>query len=184
MILILPKGVTRYKSKLFSVLKSFLQYNEKKTLHSKFDSILIGGSKAFILEIAPLLAYFNVDSRHVKILGTENFNLKEIKTEPSLEKAWFPVITSKNDKEFKLYWQEIWGDNVDYFTNAAFDSGVIGMNYVNKEKDSQIFLNSALGHITGLIFKPNGYVEKPIQVMQIESLGKLTNLKKCNNFRD
>ena len=87
------------KSKLFSILKSFLKFNENQTLHTRFDSILIGGSKEFILEIAPLLAFFNVDSKYVKILGTEKFNTKEIKNEPSLEKAWFPAIVSKNEKK-------------------------------------------------------------------------------------
>ena len=172
------------KPKLYSILKKFLQYSENITLHEKFDAILLGGSKEFILEIAPLLSLFNVDSRYVKILGTENFNHNDIKTEPSLEKAWFPFIKSKNDEEFKLIWYEIWGDEADYFSNAGFDSGTIGIQYVKKEKDVFDFLKKAKGPISGLIFNSNGYVKKPIHVMQIENLGKLTDIKKCNNFKD
>ena len=181
--ILLSNAQINNKSKLYSILKRFLQYNEKQTLHTKFDTILIGGSKEFILEISPLLALFNVDSRFVKILGTENFNLREIKTEPSLEKAWFPIISSKNDKEFNFFWQGIWDENVDYFTNAGFDSGVIGINYANREKDGLKFLKNAIGPVSGLIFNSNGYVEKPIHVMQIEDSGTLTNIKKCNNFK-
>ena len=172
------------KPKLYSILKRFLQYNEKLSLHKKFDAILLGGSKEFILEIAPLLSFFNVDSRYVKILGTENFNYNDIKTEPSLVKAWFPLIKSKNEKEFKLFWQEIWGDEVDYFSNAGFDSGTIGINYIKKEKEGFEFLENATGPITGLIFNANGYVTKPISVMQIENLGKVTDIEKCNNFKN
>ena len=172
------------KPKLFSILKRFLKYNENQTEHSRFDSILIGGSKEFILEIAPLLAFFNVDSRYVKILGTEKFNIKEIRNEPSLEKAWFPVILSKNDKGFKLFWQETWGDDVNYFSNAGFDSGIIGINYTNIEKDSLRFVKNILGPITGSTFQNGGYVKKPIHVMQIENLGKLTNMEKCNNLKN
>ena len=172
------------KPKLFSILKRFLEYSEKQTLHSRFDSILIGGSKEFILEIAPLLAYFNVDSKYIKILGTENFDLKEIKNEPSLEKAWFPVISSKNDKDFKVFWQEIWGDDLNYFSNAGYDTGVIAINYAKKEDNPPRFLKNASGPITGLNFKSNGYVKKPIHVMQIENLGKLTNIARCNNIKD
>ena len=172
------------KPKLYSILKRFLKYSEKITTHEKFDAILLGGSKEFILEIAPLLSLFNVDSRYVKILGTENFNHNDIKTEPSLEKAWFPIIKSKNDKEFKLFWQEVWGDEIDYFSNAGFDSGVIGINYVNKEKGGGEFLEKAVAPISGLIFNSNGYVKKPINVMQIENFGKLTDIKKCKNFKD
>ena len=172
------------KPKLYSILKRFLQYNEKLSLHKKFDAILLGGSKEFILEIAPLLSFFNVDSRYVKILGTENFNYNDIKTEPSLVKAWFPLIKSKNEKEFKLFWQEIWGNEVDYFSNAGFDSGTIGINYIKKEKEGFEFLENATGPITGLIFNANGYVTKPISVMQIENLGKVTDIEKCNNFKN
>ena len=35
-----------------------------------------------------------------------------------------------------------------------------------------------------LFFNSNGYVKKPINVMQIENLGKLTNIEKCKNFKD
>ena len=182
--ILLANNQINNKSELFSILKRFLKYTEKQTEHTKFDSILIGGSKEFILEIAPLLAYFNVDSRHVKILGTEIFNLKEIKNEPSLEKAWFPVILSKNDKGFKLYWQEIWGDEVNYFANAGYDSGTIALNHANKEKDTLTFLKNYYSPITGLTFKSGGHVKKPIHVMQIENLGKLTNIEQCNNFKN
>ncbi|MDC3116417.1 penicillin-binding protein activator [Alphaproteobacteria bacterium] len=171
------------KSKLFSILKNFLNFNENQTQHTRFDTILIGGSKEFILEIAPLLAFFNVDSTYVKILGTEKFNTKEIKNEPSLEKAWFPAIISKNDKDFRLYWKKVWGDDINYFSNAGYDSGNIGIKYVNKQKDGSRSLKNISGPITGLTLKSGGYVKKPINVMQIESLGKLTNIEQCSNFK-
>ena len=97
------------KTKLYSILRKFLKYSEKQDSHEKFDSILLGGRKEFVLEIAPLLAFFNVDSRNVKILGTEIFDNKEIKNEPSLEKSWFPIISSKNDDQFKFLLKSVWG---------------------------------------------------------------------------
>ena len=172
------------KTKLYSNLRRFLQYSESEETHTKFDTILIGGRKEFILEIAPLLAFFNVDSRFVKILGTETFNNEEIKNEPSLEKSWFPVILSKNNELFKFLWKDIWGGTNDYFSNAGFDAGVIGINYINNLQKNLQYLNNVEGPVTGLIFDDNGYVKKPIQVMQIEDLGKLTNIKKCSKFND
>ena len=116
------------KTKLYSNLRRFLQYSESEETHTKFDTILLGGRKEFILEIAPLLAFFNVDSKFVKILGTETFNNEEIKNEPSLEKSWFPLISSKNNELFKFLWKDVWGGTNDYFSNAGFDAGVIGIN--------------------------------------------------------
>ena len=168
------------KTNLYSNLKIFLEYSETEETHKKFDTILIGGRKEFILEIAPLLAFFNVDSRFVKILGSETFNNEEIKNEPSLEKSWFPQILSKNNEQFKFLWKDVWGGTNDYFSNAGFDAGVIGINYINSLHKNLKFLNNVEGPVTGLIFDENGYVKKPVQVMQIEDLGKLTKIKKCS----
>ena len=167
------------KTNLYPILKSFLQYSESEETHTKFDNILIGGSKEFILEVAPLLAFFNVDSKFVKILGTETFNNKEIKNEPSLEKSWFPIISSKNNEQLGFLWKDVWGGTNDYFSNAGFDAGIIGINYINNLKQTFPYLKNVEGPVTGLIFDSNGYVKKPVQVMQIEDLGKLTNIKKC-----
>ena len=172
------------KTKLYSTLKSFLEYSELEETHTKFDNILIGGSKEFILEIAPLLAFFNVDSKLVKILGTETFNSKEIKNEPSLEKSWFPLISSKNNEQFKILWKDNWRSSNDYFTNAGFDAGIIAINYISNLKKNLIYFNNVEGPVTGLIFDKKGYVKKPIQVMQIEDLGKLTKIKKCSEFNN
>ena len=97
------------KPKLESILKRFLDYNKEQNqmLMPKFDAIFIGGNENFVLEIAPLLAFFDIDSKKVQILGTEKFNVKAIKNEPSLEGAWFPRILDKEDSnELILYNKE------------------------------------------------------------------------------
>ena len=66
--------------------------------------------------------------------------------------------------------------------DISFEKVNIGINYVIK-KDSSSFLKNISGPITGLALKSGGYVKKPINVMQIENLGKLTNIEKCNNLR-
>ncbi len=172
------------KTKLYSILKNFLQFSETEDNHKKFDTILLGGGKEFILEIAPLLAFFNVDSRFVKILGTEKFNNKEIKNEPSLVKSWYPTILSKNDEQFKSLWKEVWGGSVNYFTKVGFDSGIIALNYLNSINKTSNYLDNLEGPVTGFILEKNGHVEKPIEVMQLENLGNLTKIERCGKFSD
>jgi hypothetical protein len=171
------------KPELFSILKHFLNYKEEvNSTHTKFDTIFLGGSKEFVLEIAPLLAFYDVDSRKVQILGTEEFNTSEIKNEPSLEKAWFPMIASQNTEDLKLIWNEAWKDEYDYFTNAGFDAGIIGINYLNQNETIDVFLKPVKSLINGFTFKSNGLLTKPVSVMQIEKLGMLKNIKLCNNI--
>ena len=65
------------KSELFTILKRFLNYNKNKnSIHNKFDAIFIGGSKEFILEIAPLLAFYDVDSKNVQIINKSEKQVK------------------------------------------------------------------------------------------------------------
>ena len=169
------------KSKLFLNLKQFLNYKEDiNSTHTKFDAIFIGGSKEFIMEIAPLLAYYDVDSRRIQILGTEKFNNIDIKNEPSLEKAWFPMISNNNTEDLKLIWNDAWNDKYDYFTNTGFDAGLIAINYLNQDKNIDKFLKNIKSLVNGFVFKSNGFVKKPVSVMQIEKLGKLKNIKTCN----
>ena len=168
------------KTQLYSIIRRFLQYSETQETHTKFDAILLGGSKEFIMEIAPLLAFFNVDSKYVKILGTETYNNREIKNEPSLKKSWFPIIFSKNNHQFKMLWKDIWEETNDYFSNAGFDAGMIAIDYINNLENKIQFFTNVEGLVTGLIFDNNGYVKKPIQVMQIEDLEKLSKIKKCS----
>ena len=172
------------KTKLYSMLKEFLQYSNESENHNKFDTIFLGGGKDFILEIAPLLAFFNVDSRFVKILGTEKFNNNEIKNEPSLVKSWYPTILSKNEEQFEFLWKDVWGGTINYFSNVGFDSGIIALNYLSNLKMTSDYLDNLEGPVTGFMLDANGYVEKPIQVIQVESLGKLTKIDKCGRFRD
>ncbi len=172
------------KTKLYSILKKFLEYSNEDENHNKFDTIFLGGGKEFILEIAPLLAFFNVDSRFVKILGTEKFNNNEIKNEPSLVKSWYPIIFSKNEEQFKFLWKDVWGGTINYFSNVGFDSGFIALNYLNNLNMIPDYLDTLEGPVTGFMLDAKGYVEKPIEVMQVESLGKLTKIEKCGKFRD
>ena len=172
------------KTKLYSILKNFLQYSDEEENHKKFDTILLGGGKEFILEIAPLLAFFNVDSKSIKILGTEKFNNSEIKNEPSLLKSWYPIVLSDNEEQFRFLWEDVWGGTINYFSNVGFDSGIIALNYLNNLNMTSDYLNSLEGPVTGFKLDTNGYVEKPVEVMQVENLGKLTKIDRCRRFRD
>ena len=169
------------KPNLASILKRFLAYNSKNKISnfSKFDAIFISGNKNFILEISPLLAYYDVDSSKVQILGTEKFNINEIKNEPSLERSWFPIILNKNRKDLNILWKKTWSNQDDYFSRISFDSGILAINFLKQKKSINEYLKGVEGLVTGFKFKENGFVKKSISVMEIEKLGKIKTVKGC-----
>jgi outer membrane PBP1 activator LpoA protein len=170
------------KTNLFAKLKTFLNFSKDEKNHTKFDAILLAGSKDFILEIAPLLAFFNVDSKSVQILGTEIFNHKDIRNEPSLESSWFPVIYSKDDNKYKQVLKDTWNTKSNYFSKIGFDAGLLAINFL-KLKTSEInYFDNAKSPLVGFVFKNNGQVEKPIHITKIDNLGKLSTVKGCENI--
>ena len=179
--LLLNNEQVNNKLALFAKLKNFLKYNEEE-IHTKFNAILIAGSKDFILEIAPLLAFFNVDSKSVQILGTEIFNHENIKNEPSLEKAWFPIIYNTNGNKFKEILKDTWNKKPNYFSNIGFDSGLLAFNFLKSDKKGIEYFQNTVSPLVGFVFKKNGKVEKPINIMQINNLGKLSLVKGCQNI--
>ena len=170
------------KTNLFAKLKTFLNFSKDEKNHTKFDAILLAGSKDFILEIAPLLAFFNVDSKSVQILGTEIFNHKDIRNEPSLESSWFPVIYSKDDNKYKQILKDTWNTKSNYFSKIGFDAGLLAINFL-KLKTSEInYFENAKSPLVGFVFKNNGQLEKPMHMMKIDNLGKLSTVKGCENI--
>jgi len=180
--LLLNNEQVNNKTTLFAKLKNFLKYNEQENFHTKFDAILIAGSKDFILEIGPLLAFFNVDSKSVKILGTEIFNHENIRNEPSLEKAWFPIISDSDNNKFKEILKDTWNKKANYFSSIGFDSGLLAFDFLKSNKNGIEYFQNAVSPLVGFIFKKNGKVEKPINIMQINNLGKLSIVKGCKNI--
>jgi len=170
------------KTNLFSKLRTFLNFSKDEKSHSKFDAILLAGSKDFILEIAPLLAFFNVDSKSVQILGTEIFNLKDVRNEPSLESSWFPVIYSKDDNKYKQVLKNTWNTKSNYFSKIGFDAGLLAINFLKLKTNEVNDFHNAESPLIGFVFKNNGQVKKPTRIMQIDNLGKLSNVKGCENI--
>ena len=171
------------KPNLSLILKRFLAFSSKnkKDDFSEFDAIFISGNKNFILEISPLLAYYDVDSSKVQILGTEKFNNNEIKNEPSLKNSWFPKILNKNSNDLNILWKKTWNNDDDYFSRITFDAGILAINLKKKKKSINEYLRGINGSVTGFKFKENGFVEKLISVMKIKKLGKTEKVKGCLN---
>ena len=73
-----------------------------------FNNLIISDGNIRILEIAPLLPFYDIDPNHVQFIGTGLWDEKSFFDEPSLQGAVFPGIDELKRKEFinkytKLY---------------------------------------------------------------------------------
>ena len=88
---------------------------------------------------------------------------------------------NKNEEELNILWKRIWNNDGDYFSRVGFDSAILAMNFLNQKKTINRYLKDAEGLVTGFKFKENGFVVKPISVMEIKKLGKIKEVEGCSN---
>ena len=75
-----------------------------------------------------------------------------------------------------------WNRKSNYFSSVGFDSGLLAFDFLKSNKNSIEYFQNAVSPLVGFVFKKNGKVEKPINVMQINHLGKLSIVKGCQNI--
>ena len=95
-IYIIEKTMLEDTSKLREKIKKITGWkkenNSKLTLpKAKYDGILFTGSKEFILQIAPLLSYYDLGPERVMFLGNSQFKNEQLIKELSIAVA-FPII--------------------------------------------------------------------------------------------
>ena len=87
-----------------------------------YDAILIPEGGNVLRAIAPQLAYYDVDTRRVKLLGTAQWEDPSLGTEPSLVGGWFaapPVLYREN---FALRYEAAFGKRPSGLAALAYDS--------------------------------------------------------------
>jgi hypothetical protein len=87
-----------------------------------YDAILIPEGGNVLRTIAPLLAYYDVDTRRVKLLGTAQWEDPSLGTEPSLVGGWFAAPPALYRENFALRYEEAFGRRPSGLAALAYDS--------------------------------------------------------------
>ncbi|WP_193184898.1 penicillin-binding protein activator [Nisaea sediminum] len=87
-----------------------------------YDAILIPEGGNVLRTIAPLLAYYDVDTRRVKLLGTAQWEDPSLGTEPSLVGGWFAAPPALYRENFALRYEAAFGRRPSGLAALAYDS--------------------------------------------------------------
>jgi hypothetical protein len=78
--------------------------------------------------------------------------------------------------------RETWNIKPNYFSKIGFDAGLLAIDFLKFEMKGVDYFQNARSPLVGFAFKNNGQVEKPIDIMQIDNLGKLSIVQVCENI--
>ncbi len=121
--------------------------------------------------IAPLLAYYGVDTRQVKMLGTGAWNDPNIWREPSLTGAWFPTAPSTDIADFEQRFSRLYGAKPSSLAAVAYDAAalVIALSEDGELLPGELINRDGFLGVNGLFrFRDDGTAERSLAIMEID----------------
>ena len=101
--------IFKNKENLRNTISIFLNYNKNNNKdllsNDEYDFIILIGNRNFILGLAPILTYYDVDLLKTELFTTSVLNDKTLLKEHSLINAKFPFISETNINEFNKLWK-------------------------------------------------------------------------------
>ena len=133
-----------------------------------YDGILFTGSNEFILKLAPLLSYYDLNSERVTYLGNSKFKSSQLVKELSLQGTFFSSNNEPNIDKFTSEWRDNWGLNPSYFSTFAYDLALFAKK-LSLEEDLLNFITREQGHtwLTGEVFLTEDGLNKRRQVVNL-----------------
>ena len=176
------------KENLRKTIREFLKFNESdnKDLLSndEYDFLILIGNRNFILGLAPILTYYDVDLSKTELFATSVLNDKTLINEHSLINAKFPLVSEKNISEFNKLWNVVWSKSeTDHLTRLGYYISKISIWVAsqNTSFSDQIEKGKNKFSILGnkLIFTANGSVLRPINIYKIVKDGSTKKINGC-----
>ncbi|MHA1107567.1 MAG: penicillin-binding protein activator [Alphaproteobacteria bacterium] len=145
--------------------------------HVGFDAVLLPVSGAQLKSIAPLLPFYDIDPKKVRLLGMADWHEPGLGREPALAGAWFAAPPPDSGIEFRIRYRRMYGNAPHKLGFLAYDAVALsavlasvagGPNFGAEALAAQNGF-AGMGGIFRLV--PNGLVQRGLAVLQVEANG-------------
>ena len=147
----------------------------KTTSDYDFTHILIADYGLNLLQVAPLLTYYDIDPNIVQFMGTGVIDDKNFFFEPSLQGAIFPGVPESRRINIIKNYIEIYDDEFLRVSTLPYDLiGLINFIYSKKYKlDDVIKLlnnpNKKFSGVDGNFYFKNNMIERDLNILKINN---------------
>lgn len=141
-----------------------------------FDALLIPEGGARLRAIAPLLSFYDIDTRRVRTLGTFDWNDPLTETEPALSGGWYPTPPPESRKQFEDDYQKTFSAPAPRIASLAFDATLLAAALARTDPlpGQRVFAYERLAQRNGFagvdgIFRlrPDGAAERGLAVVEV-----------------
>ena len=87
-----------------------------------YDAVILPEGGVRLLQLAPLLPFYDVDPREVRFLGTSLWRDPETAREPSLAGGWFPGPDADALEVFSASYRRVYGSEPSRLAPLAYDA--------------------------------------------------------------
>ncbi|MHA1565021.1 MAG: penicillin-binding protein activator [Alphaproteobacteria bacterium] len=145
-----------------------------------FDAVLLPAGGNEVLQLAPLLAFYDIDPGRVKLLGTWLWDDVSLGTEPAMVGGWFAAPSPNARADFVDRFKAAYGHQPDRLATLAYDSVALAaiLSRENGATDEEAFSLEALTTPNGFvgmdgIFRllASGEVQRGLAVLEIRRGG-------------
>ncbi|MDE0780277.1 MAG: penicillin-binding protein activator, partial [Alphaproteobacteria bacterium] len=140
-----------------------------------FEALMLPEGGEQILQLSPLLAFFDIDPVQVKLLGTWVWDDPALGKEPSMLGAWFAAPPRESRLRFVERFREAYGREPDRLATLAYDGVALAAVLAQKsEPGGNPYASAKLENTDGFagvdgIFRlhATGEVERGLSVLEI-----------------
>jgi len=144
-----------------------------------FDAVLIADGGASLRTLAPLLAFYEIDPKKVRYLGTGLWDEPSIHTETALAGGWFPATLQDSSGAFAARMKSQFAITPTPVIGLGYDAvALAGVLTAQNTDPSQRFSAQALTLSSGFVgiqgifrLRPDGLAERGLAVMEIGANG-------------
>ena len=143
-----------------------------------FDAILVPAGGTEVLQLAPLMAFYDIDPARVRLLGTWLWDDPALGTEPALTGAWFAAPPQQDRVEFLQRFADVFDRQPDRRVTLAYDAVALAAVLARQDAGRGAFSFDALTSPSGFagtdgIFRllPSGAAERGLSVLEVRRGG-------------
>jgi hypothetical protein len=98
-----------------------------------FDAVLLLETGDALKGLAPLLPYYDIDIRTVRILGIDDWSARSLRREPSLARAWYASPSVDAVADFTVRFKRIYGRSPHALAPLAYDVSALAAVLASRE---------------------------------------------------
>ncbi len=142
-----------------------------------YQAVLMPESGTLLRALAPLLPYYKVDTRRIKLLGVSAWNNPRLAREPALAGGWFAAPDPQLSDGFRQRYKSVFGDKPPRLASLAYDAALLTARLSDRPWGER-FTIEAIANPNGYLgadglfrLLPTGEVERGLAILEIQPSG-------------